>query len=104
MAALSLVSARIDIERQAEVERAYRHMVETTLPPAIRATFLLASDDGTVAIATLWESREALDAVRSGPEEPFARRVLREAGGDPEASFFDGVAEASGSFSSHDAR
>jgi hypothetical protein len=69
-------------------------MVETDLPPVIRETFLLAADDGTVAIATVWTSREALDAVRLGPEEPFARRVLREAGGDPEARFFEIVAEA----------
>jgi hypothetical protein len=94
VAALSLVSARIDPERQAEVAQAYRDMVEGHLPPVIRETFLLVADDGTVAIATLWNSREALDAVRLGPEEPFARRVLREAGGDPEAQFFDVVAGA----------
>jgi heme-degrading monooxygenase HmoA len=94
VAALSLVSAQIAPERQAEVAEAYRSMVETDLPPVIRETFLLVADDGTVAIATVWNSREALDAVRSGPEEPFARRVLREAGGDPEARFFDIVAEA----------
>lgn len=94
MSALSLVSARIEPSRQAEVTEAYRAMVETRLPPVIRETFLLVADDGTVAIATLWNSREALDEVRLGAEEPFARRVLREAGGDPEARFFDVVAEA----------
>jgi hypothetical protein len=31
--------------------------------------------------------------VRSSGEEPFARRLLREAGGDPEASFFDVASE-----------
>jgi hypothetical protein len=94
VAVLSLISARIAPERQAEVAQSYRSMVETDLPPVIRETFLLAADDGTVAIATVWTSREALDAVRLGPEEPFARRVLREAGGDPEAQFFEIVAEA----------
>ena len=95
MAALSLVSAVIAPERHADVADAYRSMVETGLPPVIRETFLLAADDGTIAIATVWESREALDAVRGGTEEPFARRVLREAGGDPEARFFEVVAGAS---------
>jgi hypothetical protein len=94
VAALSLVSAKIAPERQADVAEAYRGMVETNLPPVMRETFLLVADDGTVAIATAWNSRAALDAVRSGPEEPFARRVLREAGGDPKARFFDIVAEA----------
>jgi hypothetical protein len=93
VAALSLVSAVIARERQPEVIKTYQDMVEADLPPVIRETFLLVSEDGTVAIATVWNSREALDAVRDGPEEPFARRVLREAGGDPNAQFFDIVAE-----------
>lgn len=97
MPALSLVSAEIAPERQAEVEEAYRSMVASDLPPAIRETFLLVSDHGTMAIATVWKSRKALDAVRLGPEEPFARRVLREAGGNPEARFFDVVAESASS-------
>jgi hypothetical protein len=63
----------------------------------IRATFLLVAEDRTVAIATLWNSREALDAVRLGPEGPFARRVLREAGGDPKAQSLDVAAEAASS-------
>jgi hypothetical protein len=91
--ALSLVSAVIAPERRPEVVETYRGMVEAELPPAIRETFLLVSDDGTVAIATVWNSREGLEAVRHGPEEPFARRLLREAGGDPVARFFDIVAE-----------
>jgi hypothetical protein len=91
--ALSLVSAVIAPERQAEITETYERMVESDLPPTIRETFLLVSDDGTVAIATIWNSREALEAVRRGPDEPFARRVLREAGGDPKAVFFDVVAE-----------
>jgi hypothetical protein len=94
VAAVSLVSARIAPERQAEVVETYREAVEGGLPPLIRETFLLVADDGTVAVATIWNSREALEAVRLGPEEPFARRLLREAGGEPEARFFDVVAEA----------
>ena len=97
MAVLSLVSADIAPERRDGVVEAYRGMVEAGLPPVIRETFLLVSDDGRVAIATVWNTREALERVRSGPEEPFARRVLREAGGDPEAQFFDVVAEGASS-------
>jgi hypothetical protein len=94
VSALSLVSAVIAPERHAEIIEAYHGIVEADLPPVIRETVLLVSDDGTVAIATVWTSREALEAVRHGPEEPFARRVLREAGGDPTAQFFDIAAEA----------
>lgn len=97
MSVLSLVSAKIAPERQIEVTEPYRETVAAGLPPGIRQTFLLVGDDGTLAIATLWESREALDAMRSAGEEPFARRVLREAGGEPELRVYDvaseGVAE-----------
>jgi heme-degrading monooxygenase HmoA len=92
---LSLVTAKIAPERQAEVADTYRRTVEADLPPAIRQTFLLVGEDDTVAIATVWKSREDLEAMRRSPEEPFARRVLREAGGDPEAAFYEIVAEAS---------
>jgi hypothetical protein len=93
MAVLSLVTARIAPERHSEVIDPYRAAIEAGLPPGIRQTFLLVGDDGALAIATVWESREALDAMRSSGEEPFARRLLREAGGDPEASFFDVASE-----------
>lgn len=94
MAAVSIVSATIPAERRDEVVGPFREMVGRGLPPEIRETFLVEGDDGSMAILTVWESRAALDSVRGGGEEPFARRVLREAGGQPEARFFDVVAEA----------
>jgi hypothetical protein len=94
MAVMSFVGARIEPERQEEVRRSYVEMVGRDLPSAIRETFLLAAEDGTMAVATVWRSREDLDVVRSAPDEPFARRVLREAGGDPKAEFFEIVSEA----------
>jgi hypothetical protein len=93
VAVLSLVTAKIAPERHAEVIDPYGAAIEAGLPPGIRQTFLLVGEDGTLAIATVWESRAALDAMRSSGEEPFARRLLREAGGDPEASFFDVASE-----------
>jgi hypothetical protein len=94
MAVMSIVGAKIAPDRHEDVRRAYIEMVGRGLPPAIRETFLLSAKDGTMAIATVWASQEDLDVVRSSPEEPFARRVLREAGGNPRAEFFDVVAEA----------
>ena len=47
-----------------------------------------------MAIATVWDSREDLDSYIDSVEEPFARRVLREAGGEPEVTFFDIQVEA----------
>jgi heme-degrading monooxygenase HmoA len=94
VAVMSFVGAQIATDRQEEVRQKYSEMVDGDLPPVIRETYLLAAEDGTMAIATVWRSREDLEAVRSSPEEPFARRVLREAGGDPHAQFFEVIAEA----------
>jgi hypothetical protein len=95
MSVLSLVTARISPERRHEVIGPYEQMVGAGLPDAIRETFLLVDlDDDQMAIATIWRSREDLETVRASSEEPFARRVLREAGGEPLAQFFEIVAEA----------
>lgn len=94
MAVVSFVSARVDPKRHGDVVEPYEAAVSVGLPPGIRQTFLLVGDDGTLAIATLWESREALDAMLASGQEPLARRLLREAGGEPSASFFDVAVEA----------
>jgi hypothetical protein len=94
MAVLTFVSARIPMDRHDGVTRAYSEAVAEGLPAEIRETFLVA-DGETMAIATVWHSRQDLDAMLASGAEPLARRLLREAGGDPEARFFDIHAEAS---------
>jgi hypothetical protein len=54
----------------------------------------LGGEDDTMAIATVWNSREDLNGYIASVEEPLARRILREAGGEPQAKFFDIVVEA----------
>jgi hypothetical protein len=88
---LSIVSATIDPDRFDDVRRPLEAAIAAGLPPAIVRTQLLRGEDGVVAIATLWRDRSDLDAMRATGEEPFARRVLREAGGTPRAAFFDVV-------------
>jgi heme-degrading monooxygenase HmoA len=94
MTVLSLVSATIAPERHDDVIAPYSQEVARGLPPGIRETYLLVGDGGELAIATVWNSREELDAMRASGEEPFARRVLREAGGEPTVRFFDVSVEA----------
>ncbi|MBD0337725.1 MAG: hypothetical protein ICV67_00360 [Thermoleophilia bacterium] len=89
MAVLTFVSATIAPEHRDEVIRPFTEGVAAGLPPGLRQTFLLVGEDDTVAVASVWERREDLDAMLASGEEPFARRVLREAGGEPEARVFD---------------
>ena len=94
MPVLSFVSASVRTDRRSEVVRPYTDAVAGELGPGVRQTFLLVAEDDTMAIATVWDSREVLDAYISSVDEPLARRILREAGGEPEVRFFDIEVEA----------
>jgi hypothetical protein len=86
---MSIVRARIDPGRVDLIRMPYEAALAAGLPPAIVETSLLADESGDVAIATVWRDRATLDAMLATGEEPFARRLLREAGGEPRAEFFD---------------
>jgi hypothetical protein len=90
--ALSFVRGNVAPDRLDEVAGPYRSAIAAGLPSTIAATYLLADAAGTVAIATIWRDRADLDAMAASGEEPFARRLIRQAGGDPRAEFFDIVA------------
>jgi heme-degrading monooxygenase HmoA len=94
MPVLSFVSANVSPERREEVVRSYTDAVAGELGTGVRQTFLLGGEDDTMAIATVWNSREDLDAYIASVEEPLARKMLREAGGEPQATFFDVLVEA----------
>ena len=94
MPVLSFATASVSTDRRDEVVRPYPEAVGGELGAGVRQTFLLVGEDDTMAIATVWNSREALDAYIVSVEEPLARRILREAGGEPEARFFDIQVEA----------
>ena len=101
---LSLVRGTVAGERLHEVTDPYRAALGGDPPPAIAATYLLTGIDGSVAIATFWHDRADLDAMIATGEEPFARRLIREAGGAPTAEFFDVAAAATAAppFGLHD--
>ena len=94
MPVLSFVSASVSTDRRDEVIRPYTDAVAGDLGAGVRQTFLLVGEDDTMAIATVWNSREDLDSYVASVEEPLARRLLREAGGEPHVRFFDIQVEA----------
>jgi len=95
--ALSFVSGRvIDTDRLSDLRELYEGGLAGGLPPTIDHTYLLRGEAGSVAIVTVWKDRRDLDAMLLSGEEPFARRLIREAGGGPAAQFFDIVAQGEG--------
>jgi len=81
----------IEPERQAEVVEPYRAMIDGNLPPEIVATMLLRNGD-EMNIVTTWASADDLQALIASGSEPFARRVIREAGGEPTVTVFEVLA------------
>ncbi len=88
---VTLVTGRVDPGRQAAVVGQYEEGTSRGLPPAIEETFLLRSDGDQLAIMTVWATRQELDGMLATGEEPFARRLIRTAGGTPEVQIFDVV-------------
>ncbi len=88
-AVVTIVTGRISADRVHEVADPYREALKDGLPPDLEETFLLQGDGGQLAILSVWHRREDLDAMLASGEEPFARRLVRAAGGMPEVSIYE---------------
>jgi hypothetical protein len=89
---MSVVRGSVEPARLDEIRLPYESAITAGLPPAIVATYLLTEPNRDVAIATVWRDRAALEAMVASGEEPLARRLIREAGGEPKAEFLDVIA------------
>jgi heme-degrading monooxygenase HmoA len=87
---ITTVRARIASERVAEVTGPFSEAVRRGMPER-RQTMLLRGEGDAWQIITVWDSRADLDAYLASVEEPFARRLLRLAGGTPEVEVFEVV-------------
>ena len=58
-------------------------------PAGFIESFLLRTDEGTWRIGTLWESREALMAMRASGGKPAALVMFERAGTRPTVSLWD---------------
>ncbi|HEY3522281.1 MAG TPA: hypothetical protein VGK63_01140 [Candidatus Limnocylindrales bacterium] len=93
---LTLVRGEVDESAVDRMTDQYRAGLSHDRPPGLEATWLLRGSGATVGVATLWRDRAALDAMRASGEEPFARRLIREAGGSPEVEIFDVIESSAG--------
>ena len=86
---VTLVTGIIAPERVAEVDGPYREGLRDGPPPDLEETFLLQGADGQMAILSVWHRRADLNAMLASGEEPFARRLIREAGGTPQVAVYE---------------
>ena len=94
---VSMVSARIRPERTPEMIAQFGAAVRAGMPER-RQTTLLRGDDDRWSIITFWRSRHDFDTYLASVDQPFATRLLRQAGGTPEVTVFDVVLDSNATF------
>ncbi|MGH2450089.1 MAG: hypothetical protein ACRDGE_02225 [Candidatus Limnocylindria bacterium] len=90
---VTIVRGLIQPDRVHEVADPYAEALKDGPPPDLEETFLLKGN-GQLAILSVWHRRADLDAMLASGEEPFARRLIRAAGGTPEVLIYEVVARA----------
>jgi len=94
---LTILEARVPQPRQDDLRGAYRGAAQEVFPRGlIRSTLLQATNDPTLwRIETLWESREALEAMRATGGTPRGILIFRAAGAEPTLAVWDVLDELS---------
>lgn len=91
---VTIVTGVIAPDRAHEVTDPYQEALRDGPPPALEETFLLRGEGGRMGILSVWHRRADLDAMLASGEEPFARRLIRGAGGTPAVAIHEIVYRA----------
>ena len=90
---ITILEAQVAPGKAALLEEAYKQGIEN-LDAGIAQTFLLRSskDASLWQIVTVWQSREALDAMRHSSDTPRGVLMFRTAAAEPVLSVFEVMA------------
>ncbi len=92
---ITVLEAMVEPARVADLEQAYRDAM-AALPSEIVETFLVSNpyESGTYQIITVWESREALLALRASGVKPIGTIIFQAAGATPKHVVLDVMASS----------
>jgi quinol monooxygenase YgiN len=92
---ITILEAQVAPDKAAILEAAYKQAIER-LDAGMRETFLIrdSKDSSVWRILTVWESRDALEAMRQSGQTPRGVLMFRAADVEPKLSVFDVVAYA----------
>jgi len=85
---VTIVEAEVPPEQEGALSAAWRETTGGPIPAGLVRTFLLRSG-GTWRIATVWESQEALAAMRASNDTPAAVAMFRSVGAEPSVTIWD---------------
>jgi quinol monooxygenase YgiN len=92
---MTILEARVERQNWQTLETVFSEATKQ-LDPGLVQTFLARSkaDEAVWRIISLWESQEALNAMRQSGETPRGVLIFREAGGQPALSIFEIIAQS----------
>jgi heme-degrading monooxygenase HmoA len=86
---ITTVEGVVEAAREAELLAAWQRVTADAFPPGLVESTLARAGDGRWRIHTVWESREAVMAMRSSTERPAAIEVFAAAGAPTDISIWD---------------
>lgn len=88
---VTMLEAEVAAGRTADLEAAFAANTAGELPPGLARSYLLRGE--TWRLVTVWESRQALDAMRASGETPAGVLMFRAAGAEPVLTVLEVVAQ-----------
>ena len=84
---VTIVEGEVDAAREGDLRSAWEAKT-AALPAGFIESSLLRAEDGTWRIVTVWESKEAVLAMRASGEPPAALAMFEQAGSKPSVSMW----------------
>ena len=85
---VTIVEAVVEADREVDLRSAWEEKTALTLPAGLIESSLLRSKDEIWRIVTVWESQEAVMAMRASGEPPAALTMFERAGAEPSVSMW----------------
>lgn len=92
---VTVLEARVLPERVADLQAAYTEAAHGPFPPGLVRSSLLQqrSDQTQWRIETVWQSQDALAAMRQSPAKPRGVQIFEAVGAQPSLSIFDAIVD-----------
>ena len=85
---VTIAEGSVEADREDDLRAAWDETTAGTLPTGFIESSLLRTEDRTWRIVTLWESAEAVTAMRATVERPAALVMFERAGSRPAVSMW----------------
>ena len=91
MEVITIVEGKVPISKAKEFETAYKSLKQDALTPGLVGSSLLRKSDNPeiYRIETVWESREALEKMRSSTQTPKAIELFQKVKASPRLEIYD---------------